>query len=301
MTSICDIPRDIFMNNIAANFDISTVEKFSLVSNAYEKKELVKKFIESNVFLQENSKISTDELIYTINNGYFTFQAFQDILEKICKQDNYAIDAITFADVKTSIENINNTFKIFQLFRECAINSKSSAQIKHVISDMLIRYYDELFKKRSGFNKFESSTIGYCFRSDNCNWHNIDINPYYLYENMNHMIQSNRSFYFRQNMENKSSIIINDTYKNQVETIEFLANIMSYGNIFSKIYVFYEMVKYMNNIHKHSYLPCKVNEMFIIKMKEFRPIITKCTHKTPLFFKKIVLEEFDTFIKMHKM
>jgi len=301
MTSICDIPRDIFMNNIATNFDIPTVENLASVSNAYQKKELVKNLIETNVFLQENSDISSDDLIYAINHGYFTFQAFQDILEAICKQDKDAIVAITFTDIETSTDSINSTFKMFQLFKECAINSESSAHIKNVISDLLMSYYDELFKKRSGFNKFESSTIGYCFRSDNCNWHNIDINPYYIYENMNHMIQSNRSFNFRQNMESKTSILMNDTYKNQVETISFLAHIMGYGNICSRIYVFYEMVKYMNDINKHSYLPGKVNDMCITKINEFRPIITKCTYKTPAFFKKIVLEEFDIFIKMNKV
>ena len=291
MTSICDTPRDIFMNNIATNFNISTVENMSLVKN----------LIESNAFLQGNSKISSDELIYAINHGHFTFQSFQEILEAICKQDNDAIDAITFTDVKTSIESINSTFKIFQLFKECAINSESNAHVKNVISDLIMSYYDELFKKRSGFNKFESSTIEFCFRCDNCEWHNIDINPYYLYENMNHMIQSDRSVYFRQIMENKTSILMNDTYKNQVETISFLAHMMGYGNICSRIYVFYEMVKYMNDINKHSYLPGKVNEMCITKINEFRPIITKCTYKTPAFFKKIVLEEFDIFIKMNKV
>jgi len=303
MTSIRDIPRDIFMNNIATNFDISTVENMSSVSNAYQKEELVKNLIESNVFLQENSEISSDDLICAINHGYFTFQDFQEILEAICRQDKDAIAAITFTDVETSADSINGTFKMFQLFKECAINSESSAHVKNVISDLLMSYYDELFKKRSGFNKFESSTIGYCFRSDNCEWHNIDINPYYLYENMNHMIQSDRSFYFRQNMENKPSILVNDTYKNQAETISFLAHIMGYGNTCSKIYVFYEMIKYMNDIHKHSYLPDKVNEMCITKIKEFRPIIEKCTYKTPAFFKKIVFEEFDIFLnlKMNKV
>lgn len=289
------------MNNIATNFNISTVENMSSVSSAYQKEELVKNLIASNVFLQENSDISSDDLICAINHGHFTFQDFQDILEAICKQDNDAIASFTFTDVETSVDSINCTFKIFQLFKECAIKSESNAHVKNEISDLLMSYYDELFKKRSGFNKLEPSTIGFCFRCDNCEWHNIDINPYYLYENMNHMIQSDHSFYFRQIMENKPSILMNDTYKNQVETVSFLAHIMGYGNICSRIYVFYEIVKYMNDIHKHSYLPGEVNEMCITKINEFRPIITKCTYKTPAFFKKIVLEEFDIFIEMNKI
>ena len=310
MTSICDIPHDIFNNYIVTNINVPTVENLASVSKTMycQKEELVKISINSNVFVPTYTRINPDDLLNVIKKSHFTYQSFQQILEAIRKKDKNAI-MVDFTNIETSEESINNTFRIFQLLETYAIESGCNASIGNVISWLLINYFDEIYKKRSGLKKFDSSVIGYCLRNDNFNWHKIDINPYYIYENMNYMPLKRRSINLRQNMEKQSGFVMQDIYKYQVtphvfqvETLDFIMHIMQYGCNGDKIYAFYEFIRYINNIndfHQHSYLPDNVLKMCVSKIKDFRYQITKYAEKNPAFFRKIILGEFDKFIDMN--
>lgn len=311
MITICDIPHDILINYIVTNINVPTVEKLALVSKTMycQKEELVKISIDTNVFVPTYTRINSDELLTVIKKSHFTYQSFEQILKAICNKDKNAI-TVDFTNVETSEESINNSFRIFQLLETYAIESECNASIGNVISELLIKYFDELFKKRSRLKQFEASLIGYWLRNDIFNWHKIDINPYYLYENMNYMLLKKRSFNLRKNIESKTMIVLKDIYKYEVnnllfqkETLIFIAHIMNYGCIDDNIYVFYEFIRYINNInhfHQHCYLPDYAIQIFILKINDFRHWITHHTVNTPAFFKKIIYTEFEKFLEMNK-
>ena len=311
MISICDFPHDIFINHIITNIKVPIVENLASVSKTMycQKEELVKISINSNVFVPTYTQINPDDLLNVIKKSIFTYQSFQQILESIRKKDKNAI-TVDFTNIETSEDSINNTFRIFQLLETYAIESQCNASIGNIISWLLINYFDELFKKRSGFKTFDSSVIGYCLRNENLNWHKIDINPYYIYENMNYIPLKKRSINFRQNMENESGFIMKDIYKYQVkhlafqvETLSFIIHITTYGYNDDKVYVFYELIRYINNItdfHHHCYISDNVIMICISKINDFRYQIRKNIDKKPAFFKKIVITEFDKFLEMNK-
>lgn len=303
MTNLCDIPSDIFINYITNNINLSIVEKLTSVGKMMycKKEELLKNLVISNIFLQTNIDISPDDLIDTINKSHFTFQSFQHILEGICNRDRNSIE-FKFTNVQTSMESINSTFKIFQLFKKSTniIYREYNIQFGHLVSKLLLDYFDEVFKKRSGLTKFNMTIIRFYFHNVNCNWHIIDINPYYIYENMNHILQSKRSYIYRQNIENRINICIDGSYENQEETVRFLAYLMCYGDTIRKVYIFYEIVKYMNTIHKHISLNNKMTLMCYEKINELRSDSATCMNKLPVFFKKVVYEEFDNFLELNQ-
>jgi len=315
MTSICDIPHDIFNNYIVTNINVPTVEKLASVSKTMycQKEDLVKISINSNVFVPTYTRIHHDDLLNVIKKSHFTYQSFQQILEAIRNKDKNAI-TVDFTNIETSEESINNTFRIFQLLETYAIESQFNANIENMrqvsdISVLLVNYFNEIFKARSGLKKFDSSVIGNCLRNDIFNWHKIDINPYYIYENMNYMLQKRRSFQLRQNMENKICVIMKDIYNYevkplvfQVDTLNFIMHITNNGCNSDKIYTFYEFIRYINDIndfHKHCYLPDEVSQKCIAKINDFRYHVTKNFEKKPAFIKQIIFEEFDKFIDMN--
>lgn len=321
MTSICDIPSDIFINHITTYINLYDVGKLTSVSKSIycHKEELLINLINYNVFLKTNIYISPYEITNIIKKSHFTYQSFLLILEGMCnkkrdithqsllrilegsysKDENTIVHELT--NVDTSIESINSTFKIFQILKTCAIiiNSECNMRYGVLITELMLVYFDEVFKKRFNMKTFNPSIIRFCFHQAKCNWHTIDINPYYIYENMNYVLHSKRSFQYRQNIENRLNILLEDSYENQEETIKFLLNVMQYGDMSRKIYVFYEIVKYMNAIYDHIYLSNRIINLCIDKINQFRPEILKCTKNTPIFMKKIIFEEFDKFIEIN--
>jgi len=302
MTSFSDIPNEIMVNNIAKNLDLSGIEKITSVSKTFydQKEELVNAIINSDEFLQ--SYTHKDDILNIIKKSHFTPQSFLRIFDGICNRDKNAI-TFEFTNVETSKESIDNTFNIFQLFKCCTniIQIKYNLQYGHLISKLLVDYFNELFKKRSGLKKFNASIIGFYFHNTNCDWHIIDINPYYIYENLNNMLQSSRSFLYRQYIENRTNILMDGEYDHQQYTLKFLMNIMNYGDISRKTYIFYEIVKYMNAIREHNIFNEKTIKACMNKIHELRYLITENIHnKIPKYFKEIVFEEFDKFLEMNR-
>lgn len=304
MTCFTDIPSDLFIN-IYKNINLLDVDKITSVSNTFycQKKEIIKNIIDSNVFVQKYSNISTDNIIYNIEKSYFTFNTFQKILDGICNKDRNAI-SIKFTNVETSTESIDSTFKIFQLFKKYSIviYEESKMQFGSIITELLLDYFDELFKKRIGLDTLKKSIIMFTFHNSDCMWHNININPYYICENLNIKLNFHNSPKFRKNVKNRISIRMDDTYKNQQETFEYFIKICN-NESDNMIYVFYELIKYLNDINHHINLHKIIIKSILSKTKDFRDKITNNNfkkYKIDFFMKKAVLEEFDIFIDNNK-
>lgn len=298
MTSICNIPHEIFINHIATNINLSQVETLTSVSKEWyrQKEEIVNNIIHSDEFLR--TCIAPDELISMIKKSHFTLKSFQCVLNGLCGTHEFSF---SLAKRSTTTESINNSFRIFQLLKKYAIAIDCRTQILNKISDLLVDYFDELFKQRSSYKKYNSSIIGSYFRKEDCDWHTIDINPYYIYENMNYILSSCRSFLYRQNIENRIKILMIDSYENQGKTLKFLMSLMNYGDMGRRIYIFYEIVKYLNDIYPSKYLGDKIARMCRMKIEEFRPDIAKSTKNVPVFLKKAVMAEFDKFLELNKV
>ena len=301
MTSFCDIPHEIFINHIAMNIQLSNVEILTSVSKEWygKKEEIVKNIINSDAFLRTYA--SPDELIDTIKKSDFTFKSFEGILNAI---HGHNIEEISFTRSKlalaTTTNCINSTFRIFQLFKKLAIDTRCSTQLLNKISDLLVDYFDELFKQRSSYKKYNSSIMGSYFRKEDCDWHTIDINPYFIYENMNYILCSCRSFLYRKNIENKIKILMINSYENEGKTLKFLMNLMNYGDMGRRIYIFYEIVRYLNDIYPSKFLGDRIARLCKMKIEEFRPDIAKSTKNVPIFLKKVVFSEFDRFLELNK-
>lgn len=157
---------------------------------------------------------------------------------------------------------------------------------------MLIAYFKILFKKRNNTNITNENIVTNLI-SNNI-WHDIDINIYYFYENYSFILLSNRSYGLKKYMENNTNIMINNNSKFSTNTLTFIMKFMNYGDMYRKVYCFYEIVKYLNFFYEQ--IPAKMKRACCERIDSFTPIINDETKGgIPIFLKKNVFVEFDKF------
>lgn len=288
-----EIPRDIIIYHITNNLELSDIAKIAISCRSTAcyvsdtDTNLTKSYDSTISYIGNNGT----DVIKEVKNSIFNIREFDDIIDRIKKNNTHKL--IINYDKKyidTSSKGMNSTFKIFQLFQKYAENTNNSMAIK-TVSNMLIQYFKILFKKRNNTSVTSENIVTNVIL--NQIWHNIDINLYYIYENYNFILLSNRSYGLKKYMESYTNIMLNDNLQFSSNTLYFIMIFMRYGNMYRKVYCFYEIIKYLNIFHDK--LSTKLKNVCCERIETFTPDINENTKHFPVYFKKNVFVEFDKF------
>jgi len=289
-----DIPRDIIIYHISNTLGLSDIAKVAIACKSTSS---YITDIGKNIGANYNSTINhiSDngfDIMKQVKHSIFNIREFDNIID--CIKKNKISELIINYDQKyidTSSKCMNATFKIFQLFQKYAENENNSMAIK-TVSKMLIEYFKVLFKKRNNTSVSNEYIVTNVIL--NKIWHNIDINVYYIYENYNFILLSNRSYGLKNYMEKYTNVMLNDNSEFSSNTLSFIMLFMNYGNMYRKTYCFYEIIKYLNIFQGK--LHTKMKKTCCERIEVFTPIINENTKKFPVYFKKNVFIEFDKFV-----
>ena len=271
-TTINTIPNDIIMDMIVLNLELSDISKLILSSRYYNNNRdaIYNTVIANDRFLNKN--LNNINLINSIKYSAFSLKLFFEIYDNI-KNNTIRNSSIPFIDVKNNKDfltahSIDETFKLYKLLMTFVLYKKKS-QFRNFITTHMIKYFRNIYKYRHPGMKDISKNIFFKLitNSGELKWHMLNINIYYLYENGNLILFANRSYDFKNNMDNFDDGIIDTNDDNSLYTIAFLIKMFEYlKNIEIRIYYMYKIFKYTKFI-------LLLNKNFNFKNENFIKVI----------------------------
>lgn len=305
-----NIPIELILYHIGKDLSFYDIANLACSDKNFKSSinELVDIVINNNDIFTIYKEKYGDDIIENIKNSAINIYEFEDTMKAIRNND---ISSISFdfnkKYINTSIESINATFKIFQIFQLEAekSNDEISYTLMNHITNLLLNYFHALFQTRNNVRDYNDSYITpFMLKNtdDNNGWHKIDINIYFLYENYTLIQTSKRSFNLKCYMENNINIVHNEINEQIYNTMRYLMMLMSIGNLQEKVYCFHEIMKLLNYIYSkntQSNYFLKYKNFTIVclrKINEFKEYLTANSSELPNYFKKSVFAEFDKFI-----
>ena len=263
MIQFDDIPAEVIVNYIGCHISFSEIANLALSCKFLKEgiSDLVDRFLATtNSFYEFYQKDLRIDILENIPISVFSIYEFEEIMNGISNSDIKVV-CLNFDNryIDTSLESINATFKFFQMFQILAelmeelLENGYSSFIMDEITKSLLRYFRELFKDRNNLREYDENVVDAFLltREENKSWHKMNINIYFIYENLILIQLLKHSRHCKWFIEDQKDIIINRFPPCQKYTVVFLVKVFQLAkerNRFEALYCLYEIIKYVNII-----------------------------------------------------
>jgi hypothetical protein len=242
-----------------------------------------------------------------VNYSSISITTFAELILRIKNfddYDNFICNHLTFETVNQSEQTISNTITTFKYLKKYLIKNLTSKTSKDNINHRLMTYMSDVFKDKNKGVSCDIATFSLFIHQNN--WEKTEINLYNLFERYNLMKYKQRSFALKKK-------ILNDVLSIHTEfnprynyiTVGFLINLCDIADSKpTKLYVVYEMYKYMNyfleNNIKSSSLNKKTFQLASVeKAEEFlKQIQNDFATILPKYFKDLLIDELTKYKKL---
>lgn len=281
------LPKDVIVGHIMPYLMITDAIKFAIATRSNIRNSIYMS-INSIELLKWYSTFKNVDVFNIIYVSSFTFKEFEDVF--LALNNDIFVTGKIISNVKQQSDmKIEATFQVFQMLQACFIYNQS-------LMPSLIEYFDMTF--------YENNKIAVNNRLfDNIEmtgWEKININLYKVYENIQCLTLSLRSYRFCENIKN--NIIIRDEFLYQTESINFLivcSRSVHDQNIVA--YLLLEVFRYLNILYDkfkdehHMFPDTLYSPAFMLGCSVMMMNIRMNSHGTKKLIRERMLEEFDRF------
>lgn len=269
-------------------------------SNIYE---LFQNNVKKDKFLNDYSTLNEIDFIDVIQKSSFDIVTFTKVCDAIIENDETDM-TITFHDnIHTNIENINATFQIFQILKIFGESHKffwhGSESNVHIITQSMLHYFQAVFKKRTNLlhHVFNENILTSYLENKDTNWSDIDINIYFIFEQFNLPSSYESLQIFKTYLINRTNILLNKPF-HQIYTLEFLNKLMGSCGQHNGLYIYYEILKYINIVYDTNVLYLTENTIssLLNHTKDIKKDVDHILSNCPKFFEQNINKEIDCFI-----
>lgn len=253
MATICDIPNEIVLEYIVPGFlfkDVKNVQQFRMFNVTHN--EMIDMFMNKDTILLNFSKMFDINIYDTLKNSSIDMTTFDQLISDF--RNGITIqDTICFNMNNLNIDKINNTISIMKLFKIYSTETSYIGDVKEYLTNNLVRYMSEALVIRNKMSSSQVLSSEFISSLENTTWEYIGINLYEFFEKCHLVNLKPRCYNLKSSIEDILIVSNQQTsLMNPFTTIHLFINLVIFNEIRTKLYVIYELYRYLNYLERKS-------------------------------------------------
>lgn len=321
--NILKLPIDVLHHNILPNIGIQSIITLVKINKVFHKnkRNLYSYIIKDDKVLIEYKKIYNLDIIRTLSESSISFKLFDDL--------NYSLMNVNdSSNPKMNIENfkgrfvmsresvkqyqINNTFKIFQIFKTKTENimedDNKSVYNKFcdIIKLLLTKYFKIIYFSRNDIETFNFKSISIINDINHYNWEHSNVNIYNIFEHLNLISYYKSSGTMLIDFKTFNDTILCQNIEQIIATLHCIQGIFLNGSHIMEdfIYIKYIVVRYLNCIseeeiinHDNTVVNSDFLQLSLNDVYEFQEEINAYSHLIHQQLRETMLKEINKYIE----